>query len=281
MAQSEDFEKHEKIEDWVLDTDKASRLSHSPVSLDPPTQSRILAELQLMITVTANSFLLDQANIGRLDRVIVNTTRRLWEAKMPVRPAVIEFLFDGKTQRTLVVSNVTTILFPEGWRGNAAKINSTLWVWGIVDDQLAMNCLCFSDYAITQLLYDSTRILQMLNAPVVTISALQDLQLKTQAKITERQAAGAAKSRGPYYRGINGYGPQGLYHRRDLSDGGPSDRYHGLEYAVANMPAPPPLPPALSRRYKAAARPATPEQQTILDGPGPTVRKGDTYIRRG
>ena len=79
------------------------------VLLDPPYQAKLYAEIELMISVTANKYLLDQKTFGRMSVESVEKIVKWWKSKG--RPQVVDFQFDLMTQCNLVLANINTFRF--------------------------------------------------------------------------------------------------------------------------------------------------------------------------
>ena len=88
---------------------KSQPPSTFPISMSPYAQSVLTSQIELMVTVTANRFLLIQHEHGRMSPESLTKVLEFWKSKG--RPQVIEFHFDQATQRDLIVSNLKTFRF--------------------------------------------------------------------------------------------------------------------------------------------------------------------------
>ncbi|KAK2763288.1 hypothetical protein FQN54_009924 [Arachnomyces sp. PD_36] len=156
-----------------------------PISLDPPTQARVLSEVEVMICVTANKFLLQQYAEGRMSVESVAKIMNYWTSKN--RAQVLEFQFDQATQRDLVLYNIKTFRFYGEASTNIFALNGAMYNWRAVSKEMSVRTFCHPDSAIRKLLHDTHKILEMLGAPLVTFLAFQELQVKTLAQIKEEQ----------------------------------------------------------------------------------------------
>lgn len=156
-----------------------------PISLDPPTQAKLLAEMEVMICVTANKFLLLQYEEGRMSVESVAKVTSFWASKN--RPQVLEFQFDQATQRDLILYNIKSFRFFGEAATNVIVLNGTLYNWKAVAKEMSIRTFCTPDSVIRKHMHDTHKILEMLGAPLVTFLAFQELQVKTLATIKEEQ----------------------------------------------------------------------------------------------
>ncbi|PWY72172.1 hypothetical protein BO94DRAFT_560156 [Aspergillus sclerotioniger CBS 115572] len=148
-----------------------------PISLDPPTQAKLYSEMEVMICVTANKFLLDQYNEGRLSEESIRKVTKYWGSKN--RPQVIEFQFDQATQRRLIMSNIRTLRFSGEFSTNPVLLKSNLNNWKAVSKEMSVRTFCAPDSAIRKHMHDIHKILDMLDAPLVTYITFEELQMRT------------------------------------------------------------------------------------------------------
>jgi len=157
--------------------------SSLPISLDPPTQAKIYSEMEVMICVSANKFLVQQYKEGRMSAESINKITNFWASKN--RPQVLEFQFDQSTQRELILLNLRTFSFYGECSTNPVALNSTLYNWKAVAKEMSVRTFCAPDSVIRKHMHDTYKILEMLGAPLVTVLAFQDLQMKTLALMQE------------------------------------------------------------------------------------------------
>jgi hypothetical protein len=153
------------------------------VSLDPPYQAKVYSEMELMICVTANNYLVREYRNGRISAESVARTSSFWSSKN--RPQVVEFQFDQATQRDLILYNLTTLNFHGESAESPLVLNATMYSWKTMAKEMGVRTFCTPDSQVRKHLHDAHKILEMLGAPLVTFLALQELQLKTLARITE------------------------------------------------------------------------------------------------
>ncbi|OQU97456.1 hypothetical protein CLAIMM_03384 [Cladophialophora immunda] len=251
---SHHIKRKEKVDRWMEES-AAATAPRTLVSLDPATQARILGDIELMLVTATNNFLVHEANAARLNPEIVMRFSNEWKAR-GLRP-VVEFLYDCRTQYNLVLAHIHTVQFSATCEQCFYLRDSGMEAWsGIVED-VGVHAFCLPDDVVVKNLYALPQVLRMLRAPESAVATVRGLQLKTSAKISERKALGRARkeARGPFAVRLPQYG-DGLFHRRDISVASDEDVFGGIEAVVANMPVPASL-------------------AAVLDGPGPTVRKGD------
>ncbi|KAF9889542.1 hypothetical protein FE257_007252 [Aspergillus nanangensis] len=154
-----------------------------PVSLDPPAQAKLYSELEVMICVSANKFLVDQYNIGRLSAESIRKIKDFWGSKN--RPQVVEFQFDQSTQRRLILSNIRTLHFNGESSTNPVLLHSNLQNWRAIAKEMTVRTFCSRDSVIRKHMHDIHKLLDMLGAPVDTFLAFQELQVRTLAAMKE------------------------------------------------------------------------------------------------
>ena len=154
------------------------------MSLDPPYQAKTQSEVELMICITANNYLLHEHHAGRLSAESVSRIRRDWAHKN--RPQVIQFQYDIGTQRDLVVANIGAVKLHGESGESALVLNATLYSWKVMAKEMSVRTFCVPDSVMRKHLHDAHKILEMLGAPLVTFLAFQELQLKALSKITDK-----------------------------------------------------------------------------------------------
>ncbi|KAH0542001.1 hypothetical protein FGG08_003550 [Glutinoglossum americanum] len=149
----------------------------TPISLDPPAQAKLYCEVELMICVTANNYLLQQRKEGRMSVESLTKVVEAWKNKG--RPQVVEFQFDQATQRDLVLYNLKTFRFYGDRAENVITINSMMFGWKTIAKEMSVRTFCYPDSMIRKHLHDIYKILELLGAPLTTFLAFQELQVKT------------------------------------------------------------------------------------------------------
>jgi hypothetical protein len=139
--------------------------------------------MELMICVTANNYLVREHRNGRISAESVARISSFWSSKN--RPQVVEFQFDQATQRDLILYNLTTLKFHGESAESPLVLNATMYSWKTMAKEMGVRTFCAPDSQVRKHLHDAHKILEMLGAPLVTFLALQELQLKTLARITE------------------------------------------------------------------------------------------------
>ncbi|OJD12132.1 hypothetical protein AJ78_07219 [Emergomyces pasteurianus Ep9510] len=177
----------QRVEDMTADVKKSKERFQStfPISLDPPTQAKLYSEVELMICVTANKFLLDQHKEGRISVESVTKVTNFWASKN--RPQVVQFQFDQLTQRDLVIYNLRTFKFHGECAQNVVALNATLRNWKAVAKEMSIRTFCTPDSVIRKHMHDTHKILEMLGAPLVTFLAFQELQVNTLSLMKREQ----------------------------------------------------------------------------------------------
>lgn len=156
-----------------------------PISLDPSYQARLVADLELMLVVSANRFLLREAKEGRISGASISKTRRNWEDRNFAQ--VVEYQFDQGTQRALILENLRTIEFCGEIANEPSKLAGALQAWGTIVFEMSVRTFCAGDSVIRKWLNDLPRIFEMLGAPFITFQTFEKIQTKTQLVIGQRQ----------------------------------------------------------------------------------------------
>nr|UBX54512.1 hypothetical protein [Aspergillus sp.] len=159
--------------------------SHLPISLDPPMQAKLYSELEVMICISANQFLVQQYRTGRVSEESVRKVTHFWGSKN--RPQVVEFQFDQATQRRLILSNIRTLHFHGESSTNPVLLHSNLQNWRAVVKEMNVRTFCAPDSVIRKHMHDIHKLLDMLGAPVSTFLGFEELQMRTLAVMKEHR----------------------------------------------------------------------------------------------
>ncbi|KAJ0427129.1 hypothetical protein BJY00DRAFT_320568 [Aspergillus carlsbadensis] len=156
------------------------------ISLDPTTQAKLYSEMEVMICVSANKFLLEEYNGGRISNDSIKKIKNYWGSKN--RPDVVEFQFDQATQRQLILFNIRTLHFNGESSTNPVLLNSNLQNWKAVVKEMSVRTFCAPDSVIRKHMHDIQKLLDMLGAPIGTFLAFEELQMRTLAFLKEQRA---------------------------------------------------------------------------------------------
>jgi hypothetical protein len=181
-------EREKQMEDYYAGsagTHAQAAPSRFPISLDPSYQARLQADLELMIVVSANRFLVREARAGRLTRRSIDKFRGAWESNN--LPQVIEYQFDMATQRAIIMDNIKTVEFCGTVAENPLTLAATLHSWTTLIYEISVRTFCTGDSVIRKWLNDGQRILEMLGAPYVTFSRFDKMSTKALLVINHRQ----------------------------------------------------------------------------------------------
>lgn len=155
----------------------------APVSLSPVAQAKLYTEMELMVCISANNFLVEQYSEGRLSAESIKKVTDSWVSKN--RPQVVQFQFDQDTQRQLILSNIRTLDFHGESSTNPVLLNSTLNNWKSIVKEMSVRTFCLPDSAIRKHLHDIHKILDMLGAPLPTFLAFQELEMRTLSQMKD------------------------------------------------------------------------------------------------
>ena len=198
-----------------------TRESNFPISVGFSEQMRILGELELMLTTTANTFLMREKDAGRLAIGTLRKINEYWRNQN--RPQVIEFRYDLHTQYLVVEANKHAFRFagpPASEQGFA--VNVMLNSWRSVARTLGLRTFCLPDSDMRKLFIDSYRILELLGAQFEFSMLLNRLQKRAMDRMAEagrERAAGKNVEFGVTRQVMNGM---------DLDEGEGDGSNHGI-----------------------------------------------------
>ncbi|RDW74505.1 uncharacterized protein DSM5745_07167 [Aspergillus mulundensis] len=165
---------------------KFTPTSTCAVSLDAAAQSKLYSEMEMMICVSANQFLIQEHAGGRVSEESINKINKFWASKN--RPGVVEFLYDQATQRQLILSNIRTLHFNGESSTNPVALHSNLHNWKAVVKEMSVRTFCAPDSVIRKHMHDIQKLLDMLGAPLATFLAFEELQMRTLVWMKEQRA---------------------------------------------------------------------------------------------
>ncbi|KAL4806289.1 hypothetical protein BDV18DRAFT_160357 [Aspergillus unguis] len=156
------------------------------ISLDAAAQAKLYSEMEMMICVSANQFLVQQHADGRISKESIKKINNFWGSKN--RPNVVEFQFDQATQRQLILNNIKTLHFNGDSSTNPVALHSNLHNWKAVVKEMSVRTFCAPDSVIRKHMHDIQKLLDMLGAPVATFLAFEELQAQTLVWMKEQRA---------------------------------------------------------------------------------------------
>lgn len=237
----DEIQREAEIEEYLVDASKPEPPSTFPISLDPAYQARLQADIELLICVSANKFLLHEAQSGRIAKDTVNKIRRTWEARN--LPQVLEYHYDQATQRELILANFRNVQFTGQIGNDPVALNSIMLSWGSLAKEMSVRTFCTADSAIKKQLHDAQRVLELLGAPLITCLAFEQLHVKALAMMTKRQKERLARQQagnGGHTRNTSNvskasYSQKGPYPRRDYSVASQYIPYHRRNLSEGSM----------------------------------------------
>lgn len=156
------------------------------ISLNPPMQAKVYGELELMLCVSGNKFLMEQYRRGRMSADSVAKINAAWRGKN--RPQVREFQYDQLTQRELVLANIKTFEFHGDAASSAIALNGILHCWKALAKEMSIRTFCTADVQVKKHLLDARRVLEMFGTPMITFLAFQEIQTAAHRGIREYQS---------------------------------------------------------------------------------------------
>ncbi|KAL4885161.1 hypothetical protein BJY04DRAFT_214501 [Aspergillus karnatakaensis] len=156
------------------------------ISLDPTAQAKLYSEMEVMICVSANRFLVEQYDGGRISNESIRKVNSFWGSKN--RPNVVEFQFDQATQRQLILYNIRSLHFNGESSTNPILLHSNLQNWKAIVKEMSVRTFCAPDSVIRKHMHDIQKLLDMLGAPIATFLAFEELQMRTLFFLKEQRA---------------------------------------------------------------------------------------------
>ena len=150
--------------------------STTPISLNPPIQAMLYSELEVMICVSANAFLVQQYREGRLSKESIKRIKDYWGSKN--RPSVVEFQFDQATQQRLISENKRSLRFHGESSTNPVLLSSNLHNWKAIVKEMSIRTFCAPDSVIRKHMHDVYQLLDMLGSPIATLVVFQKLHIR-------------------------------------------------------------------------------------------------------
>lgn len=169
-----------------------------PVTLSPYSQGDFYMQLELLLTVETNRFILNEFQYGRVSTESVKRIVEAWKNKG--RPQVIGFRYDLATQRDLIVLNIETVHFTGVNAFSRTKLLSVLAAWKALAKEISIRTFCQPDSAVRKHLYDAEKILELIDAAPDSMMAFQEMRAKVVSDIyrEERQEReGGSRSGSP------------------------------------------------------------------------------------
>ena len=151
------------------------------ISIDPPTQAHMFAELELMVITTINNYLINEFEEHRLDEKSFTKLVDKWTRSGRSKPR--EFMFDLRTQLAIVKANLITFRFYGKYQGDYLRIGAVLAGWEVTAGNMIRRTFCHPDTEIEKYFVDILHIFELLGAPVLTFAKLQHLQYRIRCQM--------------------------------------------------------------------------------------------------
>jgi len=148
-----------------------------PISITPYSQGDFYFQLELILSMETNGFLIREFYDERISIDSVKRTVDLWKQKG--RTQVVGFRYDLQTQRDLIMMNTGTMHFAGITSRNQAKLFSTLAAWRVLAKEVSIRTFCQPDSVIKKHLHDAEKILELVDAHPDSMLAFQELRGRT------------------------------------------------------------------------------------------------------
>ena len=167
-----------------------------PVSINPRTQSFLLAEMELMICATANKYLMDQHRAGRVSLESVIKLTNGWKAKN--RPQVIEFQYDQMTLCEFISWHMDVFRFYGSCAEDPIALQAMFKAWKTLAKEMSVRTYCSPDSMLKKQMCDIYKILELLGAATVTFLAFQELHMGTLKRMDSEKKKRAERAQIQY-----------------------------------------------------------------------------------
>lgn len=145
-----------------------------PTSLKPAVQKTVIAELDIIIRETANSFLTAQAQAGRIDKDAFDMVRASW-AQIGNLP-VDGFNYDQFHQMRLLMKSLRFVQFPLLGQKGRDEANDILRGWPyLAEAAVPRRVLEMSDAELRVRLHDAERLLALLGAKTENLQLCREV----------------------------------------------------------------------------------------------------------
>lgn len=152
-----------------------------PISLSPYAQGDFYMQLELLLNVETNRFLMKQLQFGHISVESVKQIVNTWAHKG--RPQVIGFRYDLATQRDLVELNMETLGF-NGVSGlDRVRLISILTTWKTLAREISIRTFCQPDSVVKKHLHDAEKVLELIDAEAESMTAFQDVRARVLGEI--------------------------------------------------------------------------------------------------
>lgn len=159
-----------------------------PVSLKPMDQARLYAEIEVIISQVANTFLKTQHQQDRLSHESISKIVEHWHSsKGGGGYPILEFYFDQNTQMELILANIKTVKFMGPNKDYRVMVESTLTQWGIVGKEMAIRTYVVPDPIVRKHLHEIHLVIELLGAWPSTMRRFLDLQVIALKKMRDEQ----------------------------------------------------------------------------------------------
>lgn len=231
-----------------------------PVSLKSAGQNILWSELEFALIETANTFLKNEFEAGRLTRDSILRVKNQWKARN--RPQVVEFYYDLATQCELIIANLRSIKLYSDYCQDAVMLNSVLHQWKILVRELSVKTLCMPDSVVRRWIHDGRRVLELLGAPHQCLLKFDKVSILCVSVINSHERERAKQ------RKVSNEADTITTHRRSASDGSQKSTLIHEAALMALRPLyshdeRPPLPSTMP--LGANIRKLTPHERTVAN----------------
>jgi hypothetical protein len=165
--------------------------SKFPVSLSPYVQGDFYMQLELLLNIETNNFIMHEFSQGRVSVASVKSVVEQWRNKG--RPQVLGFRYDLYTQRELIGLNSETVCFAGVHTFTKMRMLSVLAAWKVLAKEISVRTFCQPDSAVKKHLYDAEKVLELIHASSDSMLAYQEMRGRIVAEIYREERAESEK----------------------------------------------------------------------------------------
>lgn len=159
--------------------------SNFPVSLSPYVQGDFYMQLELLLNIESNNFLMHELEADRISVSSIKTIAEQWRNKG--RPQVLGLRFDLITQRELVGLNVETMHFSGVNSFHKQRLLGVLAAWRVLAKEISIRTFCQPDSAVKKHLHDAEKVLEAMNASGDSMLAFQEMRSRVTTEIYKEE----------------------------------------------------------------------------------------------
>ncbi len=165
--------------------ERSAGSSTFPVTLSPYVQGVFYMQLELLLNIETNRFIMNQLQYGRVSVESVRRTVQIWQNKG--RPQVTNFRYDCATQRDLVLQNIDAMHFVGVNALSKMKLHSVLASWKVLAKEMSIRTFCQPDSVVKKHVHDAEKVLELIDADTDSMLAFQEMRARIISEIYHQE----------------------------------------------------------------------------------------------